>query len=171
MSANLRRLLALIVWAGVVFVLVYWKWWPRRLDLGELHSNERAFILRLPQDGILTRLIGKDSVVTLAMPELPKPEPPKPEQKKQTPPKRQPPPPPAPPAQTPGQSGPAPPPIPVVEHARVLDKVCNVDIQSNTRIAMCYAVIAVPAAQMATLASAPDKVSVWIEGQAKHEEK
>jgi hypothetical protein len=53
----------------------------------------------------------------------------------------------------------------VVEHARVLDKICKVEIQSATRVVVCYAAIAVPAERMAALTRAADKVAVWVEGK------
>ena len=167
MSANLKRLLALVLWAEVVLILAYWKWWPRPLDHGDLREGELAFILRLPEEGILTRMIDRDVMVSLAMPEQPrplaaeaalnKPLPVSPAKTdvlaKKTPP------------QVLSQVAPAAPSTSIVEHARVLDRICRVEIQSTTRIAVCYAMIAVPRDRMAALASAPDKVSVWVEGK------
>jgi hypothetical protein len=124
MSANSNRLLALLLWAEVVLALSYWKWWPRPLDLSDLHKNEGAFVLRLPENGILTRMVDRGVKVGLAIP-----------------------------------------PTFVVEHATVLSKVCKAEIQSTTRVAVCYAAIAVPNDRMAALTSAADKVSVWVEGQ------
>lgn len=160
--------MALVLWAEVVLVLAYWKWWPRPLDVGDLHQDERAFTLRLPEDGVLTRMLDRGVVVSVAIPTAP-----------QTPTAQS-------GVKTAGQAGPtkapssggkkkpaeaAAPVIPavpsnsVIEHARVLAKVCKAEIQSTTRVAVCYAVIAVPKGQMVALTSAADKVSVWVEGK------
>ncbi|MGA3130699.1 MAG: hypothetical protein ABSD59_07855 [Terracidiphilus sp.] len=170
MFANSNRLLALVLWAAVVLALVYWKWWPRPLDLKDLGPNELAFIVPLPENGILARMIDRGAMVSLTMPEQPKPPAPQVAVKK-----------PVPPAQAdatgpknkenpPSAAAPVAQPTPstaIVEHARVLGKVCKVEIQSTTRVAVCYAVIAVPEDSLAALAFAADKdkVSVWVEGK------
>ena len=168
MSPNHKRLLVLVLWAQVVLVLAYWKWWPRPLGREDLGRDERAFILRLPEDGILTRMIDRGVMVSLAVPEPPRPPAAQAPVKK---PVSE-----APPRPTvlenkdklPEPAAPVVPAVPstsVVEHAKVLDKICKVEIQSTTRLAVCYAVIAVPTDRMAALTSAGDNVSVWVEGK------
>jgi hypothetical protein len=124
--------------------------------------------MRLPEDGILTRMIDRGVMVSLTIPEPPNPPAagaavnkpvPAASAKADVPAKKNAPP------HVPAPVAPAVPSISVVEHARVLGRICKAEIQSTTRVAVCYAMIAVPRDRMAALASAAGKVSIWVEGK------
>jgi hypothetical protein len=151
MSANHKRLLALVLWAQAVLTFAYLKWWPRPIDLAGLPKGQAAFVERLPQEGILARMINPGVSVGLAVRDHP-----------------------APPEAAQGPSGkqaaaspPAITPVSyttIVPSAPVLDKICRAEMQLTTRIAVCYAVIAVPMENMPKL-SAPADVSIWVVGK------
>jgi hypothetical protein len=181
MFANSNRLLALVLWAAVVLALAFLKWWPRSLYISDIHQGELAFTLRLPDsDPILSRMIDRGVKVSLAVPEpvtppapaapsekqasAPQVKPAGPEKKEKTPRAAA--------SVVPPQT--AAPVVPkmqfttVVEHGRVIDKVCKIEINlsaPSTRVAACYAVIAVPAARMAALTNIKDISIIWVEGK------
>jgi hypothetical protein len=72
-------ILLLGLWMVAVLVL-YVTWSPDSLAIDEIPDGQRVIVLRLPGDGVLTELVGKGSVLTLAVAKPPKPVAPSPEE-------------------------------------------------------------------------------------------
>jgi hypothetical protein len=150
------------LWVATVIAIAAIRWWPFSLGQDTVQAGECAFILRLPEDGVLADAIGQGTHLTLAVspaapPPKPDAQPPKPGDAKAAP---------APEARKPPQtvdaSKAAPPQMIHIEDTRVLGKTCPLTIDSTSRTMICYAIIAVPQASIDALMTFTGPIWAWI---------
>ena len=159
-------ILLLGLWIVAVLVL-YVTWSPDSLAIDEIPDGQRVIVLQLPGDGVLTELVGKGSVLTLAVAKPPKPVAPSPEEaakNKAAAPVVKPAPKDGLPVAGPGE--PLPLEIVRVDHVLVYAKVCRLENKVNNRVSICYAVAGVPQDQVEAFLREPDKIWVWLEKKA-----